>query len=118
MAFWTKTPGTQQQLIDLLREQQEAQAKVQAANMQFMTAMVAQVGEQAKLVKGYLDFFKSGEKPVVRIMTDVDEARYEQARDSAMDAMGRVSSFTQSPDNMEQWMNDMNVTFDEVKKDF
>ena len=80
MAFWRRGPSVQEQLLALLRDQQQSQAAQSQAVVQQMARLVDAATEQAKLVQGWITLFTTASKPEVRVMGDYDEALKEAER--------------------------------------
>lgn len=84
MFEWFRKPSVNDKLVALLRESQAQQAELQKSHLAAVQALVDASVKQSELTASYLKFFTSAEKPIVRVMTDADEAGLEQRRRDAL----------------------------------
>ena len=105
---FSRKPSAAEQLIALMREQI-------AQHQQVTSQMVGAMTAQTALVTDYLKSFATAGAPEVRVMTDLDEARLEKARDSFGDTLPHLAAYV--PQNTASWLHEMESDLAALRKE-
>lgn len=103
---WSNGKSRTEQLIDLLREER-------AANADLQRQMIETMGRQAAFMERYLGLFEHAPEPQVRVMTDADEARYENER---LAVLGTINGLGATVDDFDpaSWAADLDALKREI----